>query len=271
MPHSQRTQPFDTILEAFAAEGHYTIGQFLFEFFRAAPPGSRATGRLERHGKMLGAFLRARGTTSYGVGEILHQLDAVAGRFDDHEEPLYALEPSYDELKSGHAALTSYVAQKVYSHLRAEQRAAVHPEGGLHVFAPRKQGEPINMRLSWDTYGATTFEDVRTILKKLQPLTFAYIKELTKPKRHDPNKEYRYRPPNFVCEKLISRAVLNAWQVATLALCQINYSHNRNAKRLQVFTGILFLVNGATQTVLDYSSRMCITPSYNSILDTLKS
>jgi len=39
MPHSQHTQPFDTILEAFAAGGHYTIGQFLFEFFRAAPPG----------------------------------------------------------------------------------------------------------------------------------------------------------------------------------------------------------------------------------------
>ena len=40
---------------------------------------------------------------------------------------------------------------------------------------------------------------------------------------------------------------------------------------MQVFTGILFLVNGATQTVLDYSSRMCITPSYNGILNTLKS
>ena len=40
---------------------------------------------------------------------------------------------------------------------------------------------------------------------------------------------------------------------------------------MQVFTGILFLVNGATQTVLDYSSRMCVTPSYNGILDTLKS
>ena len=59
--------------------------------------------------------------------------------------------------------------------------------------------------------------------------------------------------------------------MATLALCQIDYSHNRNAKRLQIFTGILFLVNGATQTVLDYSSRMCITPSYNGILNTLKS
>ena len=62
----------------------------------------------------------------------------------------------------------------------------------------------------------------------------------------------------------------NTWQVATQVLCQINYAHNRNAKRLQVFNGILFLVNGATQTVLDYSSRMCITPSYNNIFDTLE-
>jgi hypothetical protein len=30
------------------------------------------------------------------------------------------------------------------------------------------------------------------------------------------------------------------------------------------------LVNGATQTVFDYSSRICITPSYNNIFDTLK-
>lgn len=65
-------------------------------------------------------------------------------------------------------------------------------------------------------------------------------------------------------------SITNAWQVATQVLCQINYARNRNAKRLQVFNGILFLVNGATQTVLDYSSRMCITPSYNNILNTLK-
>ena len=201
-----RPKPFDNILEALAVEDHYTIGQFLFEFFHATPAGSRATGRSERHGKMLGAFIRGQG--GYGLGKVLRQLDAVLGRFQ-HGEPLYALEPSYDSLESGHAVLTSYAAQKVRDHLKAEQRAAVHPEGGLHIFAPHRQGEPINMRLSWDTYGATTFEDVRAILKQHQPLTFAYIKELAQPERHDPEKEYRYRPPDFVCEKFIARSVLN--------------------------------------------------------------
>jgi len=37
-----------------------------------------------------------------------------------------------------------------------------------------------------------------------------------------------------------------------------------------VFNGILLLANGATQTVLDYTSRLCLTPSHNNIFDTLK-
>jgi hypothetical protein len=32
----------------------------------------------------------------------------------------------------------------------------------------------------------------------------------------------------------------------------------------------LLLANGATQTVLDFASRLCLTPSYNNIFDTLK-
>ena len=53
-------------------------------------------------------------------------------------------------------------------------------------------------------------------------------------------------------------------------LSQINFAHNRNAKRLQVFNGILLLVNGATQTVLDYTSRLCLTPSHSSVYSTLE-
>ena len=54
-------------------------------------------------------------------------------------------------------------------------------------------------------------------------------------------------------------------QTATEALCQLNYAHNRNAKRLQVFNGILYYNSGASQTVLDHASRVGITPSYNNI------
>ena len=184
---------------------------------------------------------------------------------------LYALTPPYESLKFGHPALTSYAAQKVRHQLSAEQRAAVDPEGGLHVFAPCKRTEPINMRLSWDTYGATTFEDVQAMLVKHQPLTFEYIQLLAIPERHNRQKEYRYRPSNFVRERSVPYVwLLNRWQVTTKVLCRINYAHNRNAKRLQVFNGILFLVNGAAKTVFDYSSWMCITPSYNNIFDTLK-
>lgn len=68
----------------------------------------------------------------------------------------------------------------------------------------------------------------------------------------------------------ITYSIPNTQQVATQVLCQINYVHNWNAKWLQGFNGILFLVNGATQTVLDYSNWMCITPSYNNIFDILK-
>jgi len=42
----------------------------------------------------------------------------------------------------------------------------------------------------------------------------------------------------------------------------------RNDYKL-LFNGILLLVNGTTQTVLDYASRLCLTPSYNNIFDIL--
>jgi hypothetical protein len=141
----------------------YAVGDFLMDLFCV-------TGRSERHGKMLSAFLR--GTTVYGVGEVLHQLDAVAGQFENSQEPLYALAPPYKSMRSGRATLTSYAAQKVRHQLSVEQQAAVDPNGGLHVFSPHKKTEPINLRLSWDTYGATTFEDVQAVLRRHQPLTF---------------------------------------------------------------------------------------------------
>jgi len=108
---------------------------------------------------MLSTFLR--GNTTYGVGEVLERLDVVAGQFETSREYLYMVTTPYKSLKSGHAALTSYAAQKIRDRLSAEQYAAVlDPDSGLHAFAPRKKTEPIKLRLSWDTYGATTFEDV---------------------------------------------------------------------------------------------------------------
>ena len=83
--------------------------------------------------------------------------------------------------------------------LSAEQYAAIDPDSGLHVFAPRKKAESIKLCLSWDTYGATTFEDVQAVLTKHQPLTFHLIQHLANPEHHDPGKEYRYRHPSCVC------------------------------------------------------------------------
>ena len=62
----------------------------------------------------------------------------------------------------------------------------------------------------------------------------------------------------------------NACQVSTEILCQINYIHNRYAKRLQIFNGILYHSSGASQTILAHTSRMGITTSYTNILQTLE-
>ena len=186
----KRLDPLEQILEIVATTNHYAIGDFLVDLFRA-------TGRSERHGKVLAPFLR--GETTYGVGEVLKELDTVARQFVNHQEPQYTLEPSYESLKSGRAALTSFAAQKVRDRLLVEQAAAVDPNGGLHVFAPHKKTEPIKLRLSWDTYGTTTFDDIQAILTKHQPLTFDLIQLLALPENHDPEKEYRYQPPNYVC------------------------------------------------------------------------
>lgn len=197
----RKPDPFEQILEIIAATNHYAIGDFLADLFRP-------TGRSERHGRMLGWFLR--GETTYGVGEVLARLDTVAKQFVNHDKPQYTLTASYESLKSGRAALTSFAAQKVRDQLLVEQAAAVDPNGGLHVFAPHKKTESIKLRLNWDTYGATTFKDIQAVLMKHQPLTFDIIQQLALPENHDPEKEYRYRPPNYVCRESISYISLDS-------------------------------------------------------------
>ena len=194
MPRN-KPDPLEQILEIIATTNHYAIGDFLVDLFCE-------TGRSEHHGKMLAPFLR--GETTFGVGNLLKQLDAVSRQFVNHKEPEYTLVPSYKSLKSGRAATTSFAAQKVHDQLLVEQAAAADPNGGLHVFAPHKKTEPIKLRLNWDTYGATTFDDIQSILMKHQPLTFNLIRQLALPENHNPKKEYRYRPPNYVHSEPIS-------------------------------------------------------------------
>ena len=62
----------------------------------------------------------------------------------------------------------------------------------------------------------------------------------------------------------------NTHQMSTEVLCQINYVHNRYAKRLQIFNGILYYSSGASQTILGHTSRTGITTSYTNILQTLE-
>lgn len=59
-------------------------------------------------------------------------------------------------------------------------------------------------------------------------------------------------------------------QVATEILSQLNYAHNRHAKRLQVFNGILYYSSGASHTILGHTSRMGITISHTNILRILE-
>jgi len=124
---------FDQILNVLATADHYALGDFLMDLFRL-------TGRSERHGKMLGVFFR--GNTTFGVGELLQRLDTIARQFETRQEHLYALTPSYESLKSGRAALTSYAAQKVRDRLLTEQHAAVAVQRVIHpqLFTSDTQG-----------------------------------------------------------------------------------------------------------------------------------
>jgi len=178
------------------------------EFFgSSASHSKRATGRSLSHGQMLARFMR--GDTTFGVGGVLEALHCAAREFrpTPDKEPLWTLSPThpYGSLKSGYSALTAYAVQEVRDRLREEQKAATDPHAGLHVFFPRKPGEEeIKLRLSWDTYGATTLADVQAILEQHQPITFSYILLLAHPERHDDEDKFRYRPPNIVCGILMS-------------------------------------------------------------------
>jgi hypothetical protein len=149
-----------------------------------------------------------QGKTTFGVGEVLQELHRAAEEYCPRDEgPLWTLANPYQYLKSGSPALTSYAAQKVCHRLQVEQKAATDPHAGLHVFEPRKPGEGgVKLRISWDTYGATTLADVQAVLEKHQPLTFSYVLLLAHPQRHDEEKvEFRYRPPNVVRRMFFSQ------------------------------------------------------------------
>lgn len=156
------------------------------------------------HGRMLGHFLRGRGFV--GVGSVLQQIDDAAKEFYSRDHgSLWALDNEYKDLKPGLVALTSYAAQKVLQRLRDEQRAATDPHAGLHVFEPRKPGqEDTKLRISWDSYGATTLSDIQAVLQEHQPLTFSYIFQLAHPGHHNEEQAtFRYRPPNVVSKTFI--------------------------------------------------------------------
>ena len=74
---------------------------------------------------------------------MLEQLGTVAGQFENPGEEEYSLDPPYKSLESGHTAPTAYAAQKVHHRLSVEQRVAVGPESGFHVFAPGKKTDPV--------------------------------------------------------------------------------------------------------------------------------
>lgn len=192
---------FTNILEIFGTTHHYTIGDFLLEFFDSPGRDRHPTERSLRHGRMLATFIQ--GKSVVGVGDVLQELHHAAEEFcSGDQDLLWSLDCPYHSLKSGHAALTSYAAQKVGHRLQTEQKAATDPNAGLHVFKPRKPGEQdLRLRLTWDTFGAATLSDVQAVLEKHQPLTFAYILQLAHPDHHDERKdEFRYRPPGVVCK-----------------------------------------------------------------------
>ena len=106
-----RSKPFDRVFDVLLSTEHYAIGDFLMDLFLAS-------GRSGSHGKALSAFLR--GTSTFGLGEVLERLDAIVGQFEDPRERSWTLDTPYKELKSGRAAITAYAAQKVRDRLSAE-------------------------------------------------------------------------------------------------------------------------------------------------------
>ena len=75
MSHSE---PFDNILEILATAPRYAIGDFLMDLFRL-------TKRTERHGKMLGVFLR--GSTAYDVEKFSNDSMRLQGSSKTPENP----------------------------------------------------------------------------------------------------------------------------------------------------------------------------------------
>ncbi|KAL1945780.1 hypothetical protein VTO73DRAFT_1782 [Trametes versicolor] len=236
---------------------HWTVADFLFEFFRLEDKDAGRVHRNARHGTMVGMFLsgRMKHTAADIVSAWLRDEAGRPKRLSDAYSHMYSLDLKWEEHRHARVALTSMAAQLCRQQLRREQQSAVRGKHGLHGTAAALYG---HLQLSWEDIGQKTVSNVEGILKKHQPLTLGLITALATPvpQKNDAGVRVvrKSRPPALV---------------ATEVLSTLNFSRTKFARLLPAARSILCFACGVPRILFDYSSRVGNTLSWSATYELL--
>ncbi|RXW12118.1 hypothetical protein EST38_g13736 [Candolleomyces aberdarensis] len=160
---------------------------------------------------------------------------------------MFPLTTDYRTISAVRPALSSFAAQKIQQKFVHEAKNTTGPLGGLHVMSKNKglgKGE-------WEDVGAITVHQVKELLQKHQPLSFAMLSAIATGR----NPHTARRPPELV---------------VTHSLSSLNFSQNNEARLLPLARGILSFAHSVPVDIMAYSCRVAEMPAYCTILDLVK-
>ncbi|TFY63099.1 hypothetical protein EVJ58_g3444 [Rhodofomes roseus] len=270
-------EKLELVLTAIIDEAHWTFGEFLYYALRSKDEYGKAVhGTSERHVNCIRHFLQGSPQSKFTPAMLAdtmlcHPYGSKQRKDLAHEGQLmYSTTTNWKEIKSVRPALTSWAAQKIFKQLTREADEAVKPENGLHAMQYKKAassdggGEPSAHDITWADIGSATVLHVEDILKRHQPLTWAYVlavAERSPAKPNQPGLESHGNNPKAV----LSRKYRPSRVVALHALTSLNFSRTNRANLFPTATGILYFAMSAPVDLIHYGSRLGIMPTYNTI------
>ncbi|KAK7688668.1 hypothetical protein QCA50_008206 [Cerrena zonata] len=235
--------------------------EFLWEYFRYTDEKGKPIPRMASHVASLDRLLRGRGTLhtfAHILGEVLKDPLSHAKRGSEDEDLMYSISTSYLDIRLAMPAITTLAVELVRSRAIKEISHVVKGHVGLHgsLLSPHSGGRK---QISWADISAKTPAIVQGVFKTETPLLTYLISILVTPPRRKNSSGV------IVVRKMRPTHITSAEILSTIAHCR-----TAHARLMPVCRGILYFACGAQHTLFQYSSRVGHTPSYNTVLATLK-
>ncbi|KAH9916364.1 uncharacterized protein B0H18DRAFT_1124277 [Fomitopsis serialis] len=244
----------------------WTLGEFLYNLFRSKDDNGEKIQRDEPHRTMIARFLS--GNTKHTFVEMVQAImEDTAGlpkQSDDESTYMYSQNHPSLEIKHARPALTTMAVELVTKEMVREMNTTVKSVNGLHGSAvPLRRGG--RMHLRWQDISTSTVETTKTILSTHSPLAFHFLLRLATPPARTATDT---QSPEGVV--IATRRIRPPKLTVTEVLSDVAYCRTYSARLLPVARGILYFACGAQLSLFNYNSRTGHTPSWSTVIATLK-